>query len=68
MVQSRPIYGERIGQIACPPHQVRGALAKTLGRMWVPRNSVEAADFDFRAFDSPIGYTASGSERGIGSL
>ena len=30
------------------------AYLKTLGRMWRLRNSVESADYDFRAFDSPI--------------
>lgn len=30
------------------------ALLKTLVRMWRLRNSVSAADYDFRAFDSPI--------------
>jgi dolichol-phosphate mannosyltransferase len=30
------------------------ALLKTLGRMWRLRNSVAAADYDWRAFDSPI--------------
>jgi dolichol-phosphate mannosyltransferase len=30
------------------------ALARTLVRMWQLRNSVEAADYDHRAFDSPI--------------
>lgn len=30
------------------------AYLKTLLRMWQLRNSVEAADYDFRAFDSPI--------------
>jgi dolichol-phosphate mannosyltransferase len=30
------------------------ALARTLLRMWRLRNSVEAADYDHRAFDSPI--------------
>jgi dolichol-phosphate mannosyltransferase len=30
------------------------ALARTLARMWQLRNSVEAADYDHRAFDSPI--------------
>jgi SAM-dependent methyltransferase len=30
------------------------AFLKTLVRMWRLRNSVDAADYDFRAFDSPI--------------
>jgi len=30
------------------------ALARTLVRMWRLRNSVDAADYDWRAFDSPI--------------
>jgi len=30
------------------------AFAKTLLRMWRLRNSVESADYDYRAFDSPI--------------
>lgn len=30
------------------------AYLKTLGRMWRLRNSVESADYDYRAFDSPI--------------
>jgi SAM-dependent methyltransferase len=30
------------------------AYLKTLGRMWKLRNSVESADYDYRAFDSPI--------------
>jgi dolichol-phosphate mannosyltransferase len=30
------------------------AYVRTLLRMWQLRNSVEAADYDFRAFDSPI--------------
>jgi dolichol-phosphate mannosyltransferase len=30
------------------------AFLKTLGRMWRLRNSVAAADYDWRAFDSPI--------------
>jgi len=30
------------------------ALARTLVRMWQLRNSVNAADYDWRAFDSPI--------------
>jgi ubiquinone/menaquinone biosynthesis C-methylase UbiE len=30
------------------------ALTRTLMRMWRLRNSVESADYDFRAFDSPI--------------
>jgi SAM-dependent methyltransferase len=30
------------------------ALFKTLVRMWRLRNSVESADYDFRAYDSPI--------------
>jgi glycosyltransferase involved in cell wall biosynthesis len=30
------------------------AYLKTLRRMWQLRNSVDAADYDFRAFDSPI--------------
>jgi dolichol-phosphate mannosyltransferase len=30
------------------------ALARTLGRMWQLRNSVEAADYDDRAFDSRV--------------
>jgi dolichol-phosphate mannosyltransferase len=30
------------------------ALARTLVRMWQLRNSVSAADYDWRAFDSPI--------------
>lgn len=30
------------------------AFATTLARMWRLRNSVEAADYDYRAFDSPI--------------
>jgi SAM-dependent methyltransferase len=30
------------------------ALLKTLVRMWRLRNSVESADYDFRAYDSPI--------------
>jgi dolichol-phosphate mannosyltransferase len=30
------------------------ALARTLLRMWQLRNSVDAADYDWRAFDSPI--------------
>lgn len=30
------------------------AFLKTLVRMWRLRNSVEAADYDYRAFDSPI--------------
>jgi dolichol-phosphate mannosyltransferase len=30
------------------------ALFKTLIRMWRLRNSVESADYDFRAYDSPI--------------
>ncbi len=30
------------------------AFLRTLGRMWRLRNSVEAADYDYRAFDSPI--------------
>jgi dolichol-phosphate mannosyltransferase len=30
------------------------ALFKTLLRMWRLRNSVESADYDFRAYDSPI--------------
>jgi dolichol-phosphate mannosyltransferase len=30
------------------------ALARTLVRMWQLRNSVEAADYDWRAYDSPI--------------
>ena len=30
------------------------ALLKTLVRMWRLRNSVESADYDYRAFDSPI--------------
>lgn len=30
------------------------ALLRTLGRLWLLRNSVEAADYDCRAFDSPI--------------
>lgn len=30
------------------------AFLKTLMRMWRLRNSVEAADYDYRAFDSPI--------------
>jgi dolichol-phosphate mannosyltransferase len=30
------------------------ALVKTLVRMWRLRNSVESADYDYRAFDSPI--------------
>lgn len=30
------------------------AYLKTLLRMWQLRNSVEAADYDYRAFDSPI--------------
>lgn len=30
------------------------AFLKTLMRMWQFRNSVEAADYDYRAFDSPI--------------
>lgn len=30
------------------------AFLKTLGRMWALRNSVESADYDFRAFNSPI--------------
>jgi dolichol-phosphate mannosyltransferase len=30
------------------------AYLRTLLRMWQLRNSVEAADYDFRAFDSPI--------------
>ena len=30
------------------------AYLKTLGRMWSLRNSVESADYDYRAFDSPI--------------
>lgn len=30
------------------------ALARTLARMWRLRNSVDAADYDWRAFDSPI--------------
>ncbi len=30
------------------------ALLKTLVRMWRLRNSVEAADYDYRAYDSPI--------------
>ncbi|HEV8472132.1 MAG TPA: glycosyltransferase [Methylomirabilota bacterium] len=30
------------------------ALLRTLVRMWQLRNSVESADYDYRAFDSPI--------------
>lgn len=30
------------------------AYLRTLGRMWSLRNSVESADYDYRAFDSPI--------------
>ena len=30
------------------------ALLRTLVRMWQLRNSVDAADYDYRAFDSPI--------------
>ncbi|MBI4348532.1 MAG: glycosyltransferase [Elusimicrobia bacterium] len=30
------------------------AFAKTLARMWRLRNSVASADYDYRAFDSPI--------------
>jgi dolichol-phosphate mannosyltransferase len=30
------------------------ALARTLARMWRLRNSVDAADYDWRAYDSPI--------------
>lgn len=30
------------------------AYLRTLGRMWRLRNSVASADYDFRAFDSPI--------------
>ncbi|MBI4400199.1 MAG: glycosyltransferase [Nitrospirae bacterium] len=30
------------------------AFLKTLGRMWRLRNSVASADYDYRAFDSPI--------------
>ena len=30
------------------------AYLKTLGRMWHLRNSVESADYDYRAYDSPI--------------
>lgn len=30
------------------------AFLKTLYRMWQFRNSVEAADYDYRAFDSPV--------------
>jgi dolichol-phosphate mannosyltransferase len=30
------------------------AYLKTLGRMWRLRNSVESADYDYRAFNSPI--------------
>jgi dolichol-phosphate mannosyltransferase len=30
------------------------AFAKTLARMWHLRNSVASADYDYRAFDSPI--------------
>ena len=30
------------------------AYLRTLGRMWRLRNSVESADYDYRAFDSPI--------------
>lgn len=30
------------------------AYLKTLSRMWSLRNSVESADYDYRAFDSPI--------------
>jgi dolichol-phosphate mannosyltransferase len=30
------------------------AFARTLFKMWRLRNSVEAADYDYRAFDSPI--------------
>ena len=30
------------------------AYLRTLGRMWQLRNSVESADYDYRAYDSPI--------------
>jgi len=30
------------------------AFLKTLGRMWRLRNSVASADYDYRAFDSPV--------------
>ena len=30
------------------------AYLKTLVRMWRLRNSVDSADYDYRAFDSPI--------------
>lgn len=30
------------------------AFSRTLARMWKLRNSVESADYDYRAFDSPI--------------
>src|SRR5437764_7831591 len=43
------------------------AFLKTLVRMWRLRNSVVAADYDYRAFDSPICSSGTGSEHATAS-